>query len=46
LIELSGSRARARPAFYAGGRLQLTPRITLTMRVGHPTASFGVSFLL
>ena len=33
-------------AFYAGGRYQLTDRITLTMRLGYPTFSFGVSFLL
>jgi hypothetical protein len=41
-----GKKARPHPAFYAGGRFHFTDRITLTMRVGHPTASVGVSFLL
>jgi hypothetical protein len=41
-----GKKARPRPAFYAGGRFHFTDSITLTMRVGHPTASVGVSFLL
>ena len=35
-----------KPAFYAGGRFHFSDSITLTMRVGHPTASVGVSFLL
>ena len=34
------------PALYAGGRLHFSDAIALTMRVGHPTASVGVSFLL
>ena len=41
-----GKKPKPRPAFYAGGRFHFTERITLTMRVGHPTASVGVSFLL
>lgn len=41
-----GKKFRPRPAIYAGGRFHFTDRITLTMRVGHPTASVGVSFLL
>lgn len=41
-----GNKTRVHPAFYAGGRFHFTDRITLTMRVGHPTASVGVSFLL
>jgi hypothetical protein len=41
-----GDKTRVHPAFYAGGRFHFTDRITLTMRVGHPTASVGVSFLL
>ncbi len=41
-----GKKTRPHPAFYAGGRFHFTDRITLTMRVGHPTASVGVSFLL
>jgi hypothetical protein len=31
---------------YAGGRFHFTDRITLTMRVGYPSFSLGVSFLL
>jgi hypothetical protein len=31
---------------YAGGRYHITDRITLTMRLGYPTFSLGVSFLL
>jgi hypothetical protein len=31
---------------YAGGRYHFTDTITLTMRVGYPTFSLGVSFLL
>jgi hypothetical protein len=31
---------------YAGGRFHFTDRITLTMRIGYPTFSLGVSFLL
>jgi hypothetical protein len=33
-------------AIYAGGRFRLTESITLTGRVGRPSASLGVSFLL
>ncbi len=32
--------------FYAGGRFHITDRVTLTMRLGYPTFSLGVSFLL
>jgi hypothetical protein len=31
---------------YAGGRYHITDRIALTLRLGYPTFSFGVSFLL
>jgi hypothetical protein len=41
-----GDKTRVHPAFFAGGRFHFTDRITLTMRVGHPLASVGVSFLL
>jgi hypothetical protein len=41
-----GDKTRAHPAFYAGGRFHFSERVALTMRVGHPTASVGVSFLL
>jgi hypothetical protein len=33
-------------AFWAGGRFHFTDTITLTIRLGRPTASVGVSFLL
>jgi hypothetical protein len=32
-------------AFYAGGRLHFSDYVTLTMRVGRPTASVGISLL-
>jgi hypothetical protein len=31
---------------YGGGRFHITDRITLTLRLGYPTFSFGASFLL
>jgi hypothetical protein len=34
------------PCFFAGGRFHFTPRIALTMRVGYPDLTVGVSFLL
>jgi hypothetical protein len=34
------------PAFFAGGRYHLSDTVSLTMRVGYPTSSFGVSFFL
>ena len=34
------------PVFYAGGRFQFTERIALTLRVGYPDISVGVSFFL
>jgi hypothetical protein len=34
------------PVLYAGGRFHFTDRIALTMRVGYPDFSVGVSFLL
>ncbi len=46
LVDFGEDRTRVHPAFYAGGRFHFTDRVTLTMRVGHPTASVGVSFLL
>jgi hypothetical protein len=33
-------------SFYAGGRWHFSERATLTMRIGYPTMSVGVSFLL
>ncbi len=32
--------------FYAGGRFHITDSVALTMRIGYPTFSLGVSFLL
>jgi hypothetical protein len=34
------------PAFYIGGRVQVSNRITLTARLGYPTLAFGLSFML
>jgi hypothetical protein len=34
------------PAFFAGGRFHFTDRIALTLRLGYPDLSVGVSFLL
>lgn len=45
LVDL-GHKTTVHPAIYVGGRFHFTDRITLTMRIGHPTASVGVSFLL
>lgn len=33
-------------AFYAGGRFHFSDKVSLTMRVGYPTVSVGVSFFL
>ena len=33
------------PAFYAGGRFHFTEHVALTMRIGYPTFSVGVSFM-
>jgi hypothetical protein len=32
--------------FFAGGRFHLGDRVTLTLRIGYPTFTFGASFLL
>jgi hypothetical protein len=32
-------------AFYAGGRFYISEHVALTMRLGYPTFSFGVSFM-
>jgi hypothetical protein len=42
----SGDRTILWPSFYAGGRLHFTDRIALTLRLGYPDVSLGVSFLL
>jgi hypothetical protein len=40
------SSFHAEPAFYAGGRYAFSDSVALTLRVGYPIASVGVSFLL
>jgi hypothetical protein len=32
------------PALFLGGRYHFTDRVSLTMRIGYPTLSVGVSF--
>ncbi len=39
------SGAKFRPAFYAGGRYHFSDSIALTMRIGYPSFSVGVSFM-
>jgi hypothetical protein len=34
------------PAFFAGGRFHFTDRVALTIRLGYPDVSIGVSFFL
>ena len=46
LVEARKNPLRPQPAFYAGGRLHFTDTLTLTLRVGHPTESVGLSWLL
>lgn len=46
LYHVGGQGLSASPALYVGGRLRLAEGITLTARIGYPTFSFGVSFLL
>jgi hypothetical protein len=36
----------ATPAFYVGGRLRVSQAVTLTLRIGWPTFTFGGSFFL
>jgi hypothetical protein len=42
----SPGRSDVVPAFFAGARLHFTDRIAMTIRVGYPDVSLGVSFLL
>jgi hypothetical protein len=35
-----------RPSLYLGGRYHINEKISLTMRIGYPTFSFGVSWFL
>ena len=40
------ARDAVHPAFYAGGRYHFNDTISLTLRIGYPSLSVGVSFLL
>lgn len=40
------TRTSVEPALYLGGRFHFNDKISLTMRIGYPTLSFGVSFFL
>jgi hypothetical protein len=42
----NGPLSAVDPVFYVGGRFHFTERIALTMRIGYPDFSVGVSFLL
>lgn len=45
--DFHGHHLRLDPfVLYAGGRFHFSDTVTLTMRIGHPTWSVGVSFLL
>jgi hypothetical protein len=46
LLDFHDDKTKPHPTFYAGGRFAFTDKITLTMRVGYPLATVGVSFLL
>jgi hypothetical protein len=41
-----GPRTEVWPAFFLGGRFHFVDRIALTLRVGYPELSVGVSFFL
>ncbi|HWL89079.1 MAG TPA: hypothetical protein VNO21_24925 [Polyangiaceae bacterium] len=40
------TRTGVRPAFYAVGRYHFNEKVSITMRLGYPTLSVGVSFFL
>lgn len=40
------TRTSVEPALYLGGRFHFNDTVSLTMRIGYPTLSFGVSFFL
>jgi hypothetical protein len=42
----SGGHFGASPALFLGGRLHLTPKVSLTLRIGYPTLTLGASFFL
>jgi hypothetical protein len=43
--ELDGKKTLPHPVLWAGARYHFTEHVTLTMRVGYPTFSIGVSFM-
>jgi hypothetical protein len=45
-IGAGGPRTPLWPAFFAGGRVHFTNRVALTLRLGYPVLSVGVSFFL
>ena len=46
LLDLHKNKTKPRLALFAGGRFHFSDAVALTMRVGYPTASVGVSFFL
>lgn len=46
VLRFKKGKFQPEPGIYAGGRFHFTEFISLTMRVGHPTASVGVSLFL
>lgn len=40
------TRTGVEPALYLGGRFHFNEKVSLTMRIGYPTLSFGASFFL
>jgi hypothetical protein len=46
LYLLGGHGFGISPALYLGGRFQVADRIALTLRIGYPTLTFGVSFMM
>jgi hypothetical protein len=46
VIRFGDKKTKFEPGLYAGGRFHFNESIALTMRVGYPTASVGVSFFL
>jgi hypothetical protein len=45
-LRFKKNRTDPESAFYAGGRYHFFDAVTLALRVGHPVATVGASFLL
>lgn len=45
-VNTLGNRTPIEPIFMAGGRFHFNDRVALTMRIGYPSLSVGVSFFL